>query len=192
MIRSRCSAIVEHGVLPQLAAWEAFYVIIGTSAAALTGLQFVVIVLGAEVNALSRTTAHAFATPTVVHFCAVLLISAILSAPWGAFWGPAVGLGGSGIAGILYAFMVIRGARQQTDYAQVLEDWLFHGVRPFIAYVALLASAVMLGRHPVPALFVIDSTAVLLLFVGIHNAWDAVTYIALERRQKPERTGDQK
>ena len=50
MIRSRCSAIVEHGVLQQLAAWEAFYVIIGTTAA-LTGLQFVVIVLGAEVNA---------------------------------------------------------------------------------------------------------------------------------------------
>ena len=28
------------------AAWESFYVIIGSSAAALTGLQFVVIVLG--------------------------------------------------------------------------------------------------------------------------------------------------
>jgi hypothetical protein len=27
---------------------------------------------------------------------------------------------------------------------------------------------------------VVGATAVLLLFVGIHNAWDAVTYIALK------------
>jgi hypothetical protein len=65
------------------AAWESFYVIIGSSAAALTGLQFVVIVLGAERKALGDgETTRAFATPTVVHFCAVLLVAAILSAPW--------------------------------------------------------------------------------------------------------------
>jgi hypothetical protein len=34
---------------------------------------------------------------------------------------------------------------------------------------------------------VIGAAALLLLFVGIHNAWDAVTYIAVVRRAKPER-----
>ena len=73
---------MEQAALSPLAAWESFYVIIGSSAAALTGLQFVVIVLGAEVNALTDVSGtRAFGTPTVVHFCAVLLISAILSAP---------------------------------------------------------------------------------------------------------------
>lgn len=65
-----------------LATWESFYVIIGSSAAALTGLQFVVIALIAE--ARTRSTPReiaAFGTPTIVHFCAVLLLSAILSAP---------------------------------------------------------------------------------------------------------------
>ena len=64
------------------AAWESFYVIIGSSAAALTGLQFVVIVLGAEISVGGNENAtRAFGTPTIVHFCAVLLNSAIPSAP---------------------------------------------------------------------------------------------------------------
>src|SRR5256885_15057167 len=56
-------------------AWESFYVIIGSSAAALTGLQFVVVVLGAEARSLGPEVG-AFGTPTVVHLCAVLLMSA--------------------------------------------------------------------------------------------------------------------
>ena len=37
-----------------------------------------------------------------------------------------------------------------------------------------------LPTHPTPALFVIAAGTVLLLFVGIHNAWDNVAYIAIE------------
>jgi hypothetical protein len=166
-----------------LAGWEGFYVIVGSSAAALTGLQFVVIVLGAEVNALgSGHTTRAFATPTVVHFCTVLLTSAILTAPWRALTGPAVALGASGIAGVAYVAIVVRQARKQTDYVPVLEDWLFHWVLPFVAYGTLLASAVTLVRRPEPSLFAFAAAAVLLLFVGIHNAWDAVIYIAQGHR----------
>jgi hypothetical protein len=55
--------------MPPFAAWESFYVIVGSSAGALTGLQFVVITLGAEKKALGDGgTTRAFATPTVVHF----------------------------------------------------------------------------------------------------------------------------
>jgi hypothetical protein len=39
---------VEEPILATLAAWESFYVIVGSSAAALTGLQFVVMALLAE------------------------------------------------------------------------------------------------------------------------------------------------
>jgi hypothetical protein len=42
----------------------------------------------------------------------------------------------------------------------------------------------------VPALFVIGATALLLLFIGIHNAWDTVTYVAVERWQAPKDGGD--
>ena len=177
--------------LSPLAAWESFYVIMGSAAAVLIGLQFVVVVLGAEVNALATPTTRAFATPTIVHFCAVLLVAAILSAPWHALSSAALGLGACGVAGFAYAVMVVRQVRRQTTYVPVFEDWLWHGALPLTAYAALLAAAVVLRRRPAPSLFVIGATAVLLLFIGIHNAWDSVTYLAVERRQRPEGPADQ-
>ena len=181
---------MEHAASSPLAAWESFYVIVGSSAAALTGLQFVVIVLGAEVKALVDSTTRAFATPTIVHFCAVLLMSAILSAPWPALGSAGLCLGLCGVAGLAYVAVVIRHTRRQKEYVPVLEDWLWHSLFPLIAYVALLAAGLGLRRHSAPCLFVIGGTALLLLFIGIHNAWDAVTYIALQRR--PEGREDRK
>ena len=178
--------------LSPLVAWESFYVIVGSSAAALTGLQFVVIVLGAGVHALGGLpTTRAFGTPTIVHFCAVLLVSEILSAPWHALSSAALALGTCGVSGVVYGMMVVRHARRQTDYVPVLEDWLWHGVLPLVAYAALLAAAVALPRHAATSLFVVGATAMLLLFVGIHNAWDAVTYIALKGEHTSKGRRDQ-
>jgi hypothetical protein len=173
-----------------LVAWESFYVIIGSSAAALTGLQFVVIVLGAEVNAIGEGATRAFGTPTVVHFCAVLFVSAVLSAPWHAFSNVGMVIGACGAAGVMYVLTVIRHARRQSDYRPVLEDWMWHGVLPLTAYAGLLVAAIVLARHPEPTLFAIGAVALLLLFVGIHNAWDAVTFVAHKGRNasKPAET----
>ncbi len=177
---------------PPLAVWESFYVIVGSSAAALTGLQFVVIVLAAESHSLGDTPAvQAFGTPTIVHFCAVLLISAILSAPWHGLLLPALSLGACGVAGVVYAVITARRARAQTTYVPVFEDWVWHTALPFIAYVSLPIAATVLRRYPRPSLFAVGATAILLLFIGIHNAWDAVTYIALTRRQSREEARDQ-
>jgi hypothetical protein len=66
-----------------LAGWENFYVIVGSSAGALIGLQFVVITLIADAP-IARADAQAsgaFSTPSVVHFGAVLFLSAIVTAP---------------------------------------------------------------------------------------------------------------
>ena len=177
---------MEPAVLTALTHWESFYVIVGSSGAALTGLQFVVIALGAEARALRSPELGAFGTPTVVHFCAVLLLSAILSAPWHAISGPALILGAAGAAGVAYTLIVARRALRQTGYKPVLEDWIWHTVAPLLAYGALLVAAIMLPQNPVPWLFVIGATSILLLFTGIHNAWDAVTFIAVERYPKRE------
>jgi hypothetical protein len=183
---------MEQAALSLLTAWESFYVIIGSSAAALTGLQFVVIVLSAEANTLgSGSSTRAFGTPTIVHFCAVLLISAILSAPWPALSTVGLALGACGVVGFAYAMIVVRHARRQTEYVPVLEDWIWHCALPLIAYAALLLAAVFLQRHPTPSLFVIGGTVLLLLFIGIHNAWDSVVYIALHQRQRTEGRADQ-
>jgi len=170
---------VEPAVLPPLAAWESFYVIVGSSGAALTGLQFVVMALVAEgPPRASSGEIEAFGTPNVVHFCAVLLISALLSAPWPTLSGPAIALGCCGILGVIYAVVVVIRTRRQTGYQPVLEDWLWHVVLPFIAYATLLAAALSLGEHLTPALFAVAAATLLLLFIGIHNAWDTAIFIA--------------
>lgn len=115
-----------------------------------------------------------------MHFCVALLIAAILNAPWQALWNASLLLGLSGLGGVTYVVIVARRARHQTDYKPVLEDWLWHTVFPFISYTALAVAAIVLLSNPVLALFIIGAVTVLLLFIGIHNAWDTVTYIAIE------------
>jgi hypothetical protein len=178
---------METAGMPPFAAWESFYVIVGSSAGALTGLQFVVVTLGAERQALGDGgITRAFATPTVVHFCVVLLVSAIMSAPWPAVVGATLALAACGLAGIIYVVIVISQTRRQTLYRPVLEDWLFHCVFPLIAYTTLVAAAVALPRIPTESLFAIGAVSLLLLFSGIHNAWDAVVYIAITSRDTPD------
>lgn len=173
----------EVTLLP-IRAWESFYVIVGSSAAALTGLQFVVITLGTEARTLRAGTVNAFGTPTIVHFCQVLLVSAILSAPWQTIESPGIALSLCGAAGIGYTLIVAWRTWRQTGYKPELEDWLFHAAFPLIAYIALLIAAMLLEQDPVVWLFAIGAIALTLLFIGIHNAWDAVTYIAAQRAER--------
>ena len=173
-----------------LSTWQNFYVIIGSAAATLTGLLFVVITLIARVRVRASSPSGGiatFSTPNVTHFCAALLVAAILSAPWQALWNAGLLLGLSGLWGATYVIIVLRRARRQTVYQPVLEDWLWHTVFPLVSYTTLVVAAMLLPGHPAPALFVIAAGTMLLLFIGIHNAWDVVTYTALERSQ-PQNT----
>src|SRR4051794_36077516 len=130
-------------MMPAFSAWESFYVIVGSSGAALTGLQFVVIALGADSrSATSTETIGAFGTPNVVHFGAALFISAVLTTPWQSLLGPALVLGVSGMVGIGYITVVTVRARRQVDYKPVLEDWIWHNVLPAVAYLLVLVGAI--------------------------------------------------
>jgi hypothetical protein len=170
-----------------LAAWESFYVIVGSSAGALIGLQFVVIALIAETQRTSTKrqsdAIDAFGTPTILHFVAVLLVSLIASAPWPSLSIAAVALGISGGVGLVYVGIVIRRVRRQTAYQAVMEDWIWHMVLPLIAYGIIVAAAFALRRYVVMSLFAVAGAALTLLCVGIHNAWDSVTYIAVFERE---------
>jgi hypothetical protein len=182
---------VQETAVSLLTSWENFYVIIGSSAAALTGLMFVVITLIAGMRERRSSEAlAAFSTPTVVHFCAALLIAAILCAPWQVLWNVSLLLGLCGLGGVTYVVIVVRRARHQTDYTPVLEDWLWHTVFPLVSYTTLVVAAIVLPGNPVPTLFVIGAVTVLLLFIGIHNAWDTVTYLVIELSQPENKSQD--
>jgi hypothetical protein len=164
-----------------LTAWANFYVVVGSSAAALTGLMFVAVSLIQDAGTGSTgESISAFGTPPVVHFCAALLISVVLCAPWPAMSQVAVTLGLIGVAGVSYVAIVLGRARRQSEYQPVFADWLWHTLLPFVAYGALFVSSLVLAGAS-GALFGTAAATLLLLFIGIHNAWDTVTYIAFLR-----------
>ncbi len=170
--------------MSEFAEWDSFYIIVGAAAGALIGLQFVVMTLIAERPPLRAAEAGAaFATPTIVHFGAVLLLSALLRAPWHAITSAAALWGLVGLGGAAYTVIVARRMRVQTTYRPDLEDWLFHALLPFVAYAMLTLSAFVAPSHTRAALFGVGA-AVLLLFIGIHNAWDAVAYHVLVNKPK--------
>src|SRR5437588_12331182 len=132
-----------------LSAWQNFYVIVGSSAGALIGLQFVVLTLIAQ-RPLAQDggqAGHAFATPTIVHFGAVLLLAGILVAPWHGIRTAAILWGLMGVSGAVYAAIVVRRMRMQTTYKPEFEDWLFHVLLPFASYAILAISAFAARSH---------------------------------------------
>lgn len=173
------------GLLPLLGHWANFYVIVGSSAGALTGLQFVVIALIAQSGgAPSKREIRAFGTPTVIHFCAALAISAAMNIPWMAVSHLAACLAALAMIGSTYSLTVIVHARGQTGYRPDVEDWLWYAGLPLIAYVMLGVAAILAWSHAIWSLFAIAAVSLLFLFCGIRNSWDTVTYVALQRSQR--------
>ena len=171
-----------HALLSQ---WETFFFLIGSSGAALTGLMFIVITLAAD-STLPRTpdTVNAFASPNVIHFVAVFFLSAVLTAPWQRLRDPAHVIGAGAIAGIVYVLIVLRRMLRQSGYKPVLEDWVWYLLLPMAAYAMLFVGAAGLSHDQRWALFLIGAVMMLLLSIGIHNAWDTVTYMVMNRNDE--------
>jgi len=164
-----------------LADWESFYVIVGSSAAALTGLNFLVVAFVADRREhIAERTLSAFTTPGIIHFCIVLFIAAVLSAPWHQVSAVAVPILLVGIGGVAYIARTWHRMRTSPDYTPVFEDWLWHVVLPIIAYSALILASALLRSHDELSLFDVAGASLLLLYIGIHAAWDTVTFIATE------------
>ncbi len=172
-----------------LASWQNFYVILGSSAGALTGLQFVVItlIMQARVGSSMRDI-RAFGTPTTMHFCTALLISALMTAPWQTLASLGLCLGVGGVVGIAYSLRIIwhaRGAAYQPD----LEDWGWYIVLPLLGHVAVVGAAVLLLRNAMWSLGMIAAAALTFLFVGVRNSWDTVTFIAVQHGKRASTEG---
>jgi hypothetical protein len=170
-----------------LTPWSGFYLMTASAAAALTGLMFVVITLVTGTERIRRNPAglSAFSTPTVVHFCMALFVSAVLIAPWRSLIHPAALLGFSALFGVAYMLRVVYLTKSLSAYEPDLEDWTWFTVLPFVAYGAILCGSIVLPRSPVEASFALASGVMLLIFIGIRNAWDIVTYIAVGLDDEP-------
>jgi hypothetical protein len=78
--------------------------------------------------------------------------------------------------------------RKQAAYRPDFEDWLFFVLLPLAAYALLAASACASLSHAREALFGVGGAALLLLFIGIHNAWDSIAFLVFSStpRANPE------
>jgi len=128
--------------LEQLHQWHEFYILIGTAAATLTGLMFVVVSIGPQVIATRGASGvRAFVTPVMVHFTSVLAVSALMIVP----------LMTPGVLAVLLA-------------------------------LGSLGSAVAIWREAASGFVLVAAAAILLLIVGIRNAWDLVIWMAQKFR----------
>jgi hypothetical protein len=175
--------------MADLNAWDSFYVIVGSAAGALIGLQFVVMTLIAERPSVGAGDAvSAFGTPTIVHFGCSLLISCLIRVPWPDLLTGALTGGAVGVCGLAYMTMTVMRMRRQTAYRPDWEDLTFHVMLPFVAYGALTLSSLAAISHTRQAMFGVGAATLLLLFIGIHNAWDSVAYqVFVIRRRDMEK-----
>ena len=180
--------------MAELAHWDSFYVIVGSTAGALIGLQFVVLTLiAANPPRRAAEGGAAFITPTIVHFSTVLFLSALLRVPWPSMTLAAIVWGLTGLAGIGYTLIVTRRLVRQPIYQPEFEDWLFHVALPLVAYALLALSALAAGSYTSEALFSVGAATLMLLFIGIHNAWDAIgwhVYVRLGKERAEEQRDD--
>jgi len=117
-------------------------------------------------------------------------LSAVMSAPWNGLSAVPFLWGLVGGVGIIYAAVVARRLKTQTAYKPVFEDWLFHFLLPVAAYALLGVAAIAAYSNARMALFVVGAATLVFLFVGIHNAWDAITwhvFVNKGGKQKPKR-----
>jgi hypothetical protein len=172
--------------MAELAGWDSFYVIVGSAAGALIGLQFVVMTLVAQRPSTPAPEAGAaFATPTVIHFGSALLLSALSRVPWSSIISASALWFLIGLSGMIFTMIVGRRMRSQTVYQPEFEDWLFHLILPLAAYATLAISALAAPLQTREALFGVGAASLLLLFTGIHNAWDSVAYQVFTNKPDP-------
>jgi hypothetical protein len=168
--------------------WDNFYVIMGSSAGGLTGLTFVVIALAADMPRVNIAGLRAFVTPTVVHFGTVLALAAFLNVPRQSMMSLSAGFGAAGLAGLAYAGIIVKSMRGfSNEYRPVCEDWLWHVLWPVLVYGALFVMAFLIWHHPQQSLYGVAACSMLLLFIGIHNAWDVAVSISLGRKEPDSR-----
>jgi hypothetical protein len=160
--------------------WNDFFFMIGSSAAALIGLMFVVVTLtaGRGRDEVERGK-QLYTSPIVFHLAVVLVLSGVAIAPdvTDVVFGIISGcLGALGVAVGLRSAIGIRrrpGAPEAATF-----DIFWYGVAPAILYVGLGAAAVatLYKWHWSTVASAADLMA--LLLVSIHAEWDLVTYLA--------------
>ena len=98
-------------------------------------------------------------------------------------WPAGLLIGLAGLWGVIYVFIVLWEVRHRLSYHLVLSDWLWYALLPLLTYSTFLVAGILLPISAEIDLFVIAAATLLLVMMGIRNAWDVVTYMVIENQQ---------
>ena len=160
--------------------WQDYFLLIGSAAAALIGLLFVVATLtvGRELDMIERGQ-KLYMTPIVFHLGGIVLLSGAAMSPVATPELYALASGAIALIGVLSCLRIAHGIRTgplgpTSDY-----DMVWYGIIPALAYLLLLGASGLLALRP-SELTLAAVAAILMaqLLISIHSAWDLVTYLA--------------
>lgn len=153
---------------------------IGSSAAALIGLMFIVVTLTAGRDRKDLEPGKKlYTTPIVWHLGVVLVLSAVAEMPIMTvrLFGLACGI--TSLIGLVSSIRISLGiARAQMATSYTGYDACWYGMAPAVIYAALGTSAVGLIDKSDWGLSCAAVAILTLLVVSIHNEWDLVTFLA--------------
>jgi hypothetical protein len=158
--------------------WGEYYLLIGSGAAALIGLLFIVATLTSNMDRSTvRVGASLYTSPIVFHLAVVLVLSAMALAPGVGRTAAGLACGAASLAGLIAAVKIVLGIRSRLDARPHWSDLWCYGVGPGLVYLALaFVSASILMNRP-GAETGVAVAALALLLVAIRNAWDLVTWL---------------
>ncbi len=160
--------------------WDGFYLLIGSAAAGLIGLLFVVTTLMSGIERpRALQAASLYTSPILFHFAVVLVISALTAVP--RLPSPATGLiiGGCALVGMIYALRTASRLHNRASSSEAhWSDFWCYGVAPAAVYVGLGAAAAGIWISPRAAAYGVAPALLAVLLISIRNAWDMVTWLA--------------
>jgi len=167
----------------ELETWHEFYLLVGTAGVTLTGLLFVVVSLGPRVVADHQATGvRAFISPNAVYFTTALVVSAVLMVPGL----PAMAIGALLCLGAVASlgYLAYTKVHQQWRHNKLpFLDWIWFVGLPIAGYVLLLLSGIGFLLQAALSMHGVAVGLILLLVIGIRNAWDLVIWISQQEHK---------
>ena len=171
--------------------WHEFYLLIGSAAAVLIGLIFVVISLMQDRSRSSVLAgAQLYMGPIVLGVSFVLVLSAAALMPG------MTPVRFAAVTAIVALWGLARGIMSSVGIARLKDEvhWTdvwFYGVFPGVLYVALGAMAVAFWRDCPWAEQGVAAIITFALLLAIRNEWDLITWIAPRSEPVPDFEGRQ-
>jgi hypothetical protein len=154
-----------------LGQWTNLYLAMMQVAAALIGLLFVLIALGAQQGMDAVTDAgkiRVYMTPTVVYFASVLILGALLTFPNHTALTAMLCSVLFGAGGLIYAGFSLVGNKKNYEER---DDLIVYAMLPFAAYGLLVVGGVLLVSNAQLGFTLVALGMLSLITISVRNSW---------------------